>query len=76
MRPEEHDLTFSWLNTYVIQTGVIFLLITDATGPLYGNGQYIFSSGELPCSSLALDVAQICPISQTERSNSERSLRP
>ncbi|XP_023711255.1 uncharacterized protein LOC111866492 isoform X3 [Cryptotermes secundus] len=43
-RPEEHDLTFSWLNTYVIQTGVIFLLITDATGPLYGNGQYIFSS--------------------------------
>jgi hypothetical protein len=25
---------------------VIFLLITDATGPLYGNGQYIFSSGE------------------------------
>jgi hypothetical protein len=46
-RPEEHDLTFSWLNTYVIQTGVIFLLITDATGPLYGNGKYIFSSGEL-----------------------------
>ncbi|KAJ9576650.1 hypothetical protein L9F63_025454 [Diploptera punctata] len=44
MIPEEHDLTFSWLNTSVIQVGVMFLLVTDATGPVYGWAQYIFSA--------------------------------
>jgi hypothetical protein len=45
MVPEEHDLTFSWLNTSVIQVGIMFLLVTDATGPVYGWAQYIFSAG-------------------------------
>ncbi|PSN57313.1 hypothetical protein C0J52_02115 [Blattella germanica] len=44
MVPEEHDLTFSWLNTNVIQVGLMFLLVTDATGPVYGWAQYVFST--------------------------------
>jgi hypothetical protein len=44
--PEEHALTFSWLNTKVVQGGVMVALFTDATGPVYGWAQYTFSSGE------------------------------